>query len=132
MNRNQKIGLTALLGLGIAVAALNPRANISEGKFYAMSCTTKHFVIPTTENSEYTIPGGIYNAESLMKKMYPQMVAKYTRDTAGNPFAGLGLALMANMKETFVNVMDTAVEDACEGNDLSYLNAFQSLGTNLN
>ena len=130
MNRNQKIGLTALLGLGIAVAALNPRASVNEGKLYAMSCSTKHFVIPTTENSEYKIPGGIYNAESLMEKMYPQMVANYTRDTAGNPFAGLGLALMANMKETFVNVMDAAVEDACEGNDLSYLTAFQSLGTN--
>ena len=128
MKRNHKIALAALLGVGVAVAALNPRANVDDGKLYALSCSTKYFIIPASENNDYKIPGGLYNAESLVKKLYPQMMANYTRETAGNPFAGFGLALIGNMKEPIVNIIDTAIEDACEGNDLSYLSVFENLG----
>ena len=117
----------AALGVA-ATAALNPRAGFDDGKFYAMSCSTKHFIIPATNNDTYKIPGGLYNAQSFVKKMYPQMMAEYTRETAGNPFAGLGIALMGTMKEPIINIIDTAIEDACEGNDLSYLAAFENLG----
>ena len=128
MQRKQKIVLASLLGVGVAVAALNPRANVDEGKFYALSCSTKYFILPASENKDFKIPGGLYNAESLVKKVYPQMMANYTRETAGNPFAGLGIALMGTMKEPIVNIIDTAIEDACEGKDLSYLSAFENLG----
>ena len=127
MNRNQKIAIAALLGVGVAIAALNPRAGIDDGKFYAMSCSTKHFIIPASDDGKYKIPGGLYNAESLVKRLYPQMMAEYTRETAGNPFAGLGIALMGTIKEPIINLIDTAIVDACEGNDLSYLKAFENL-----
>ena len=128
MKRKQKIVLASLLGVGLSIAALNPRAGFNEGKFYAMSCSTKYFILPESEDNGYKIPAGLYNAESLVKKLYPQMMANYTRETAGNPFAGLGVALMGTMKEPIISIIDTAIEDACEGNDLSYLSVFENLG----
>ena len=128
MKRNHKIAIAAVLGIGVVIAALNPRVAFNDGKFYAMSCSTKHFIIPSSEDNDFKIPGGLYNAESLVKKLYPQMLANYTRDTAGNPFAGLGLALIGNMKEPMVDIVDTSIEDACAGNDLTYLAVFENLG----
>ena len=64
------------VAFGIIVAALNPRAGFDDGKFYAMSCSTKHFIIPASNEGAYKIPGGLYNAESLVKKLYPQMMAE--------------------------------------------------------
>ena len=128
MKRNHKIAIAAVLGIGVVIAALNPRVAFNDGKFYAMSCSTKHFIIPSSEDKDFKIPGGLYNAESLVKKLYPQMLANYTRDTAGNPFAGLGLALIGNMKEPMVDIVDTSIEDACAGNDLTYLAVFENLG----
>ena len=128
MKLKHKIAIAAALSVGVAIAALNPRAGFNEGKFYAMSCSSKHFIIPASDDGNYKIPGGLYNAESLVKKLYPQMMAEYTRETAGNPFAGLGIALMGTMREPIINIIDTAIEDACEGNDLSYLTVFENLG----
>ena len=121
MNKSTKIGLAAALVLGLITAAINPRAGISEGKLYAVSCSTKHMFIPANTFNGFSVRAGVYTPESLVGKMMPQMMAQYAKQTAGNPFQGIGLLTIPAMKEPLIMLLDQAIDDGCEGDDLSYL-----------
>ena len=130
MKTSTKVAAGVVAALVLGVVALNPRAKVDDGKLYAISCTTKHFYMPTTTaDNGMTVPGGLYNAESYIDQVMPQAMAAYTKETAGNPFQGLGLMLMPAFKGPLVTLANQAIKDACEGNDLSYLEAIASYGS---
>ena len=127
LSRAKKFFL-ALGGIGLTVLIINPRVAVSDKGIVAASCTTKHFYMPEISNNALTMPAGVYSPQSYVDTAIPRVMASYTQGLAGNPFTGLGIALLGNLKPSLVSILDTALTDVCAGRNADYLNTLSSIG----
>ena len=118
----------ALGGIGLTVLIINPRVAVSDKGIVAASCTTKHFYMPEISNDGLTMPAGVYSPESFVDTAMPRLMANYTQELAGNPFTGLGIALLGSLKPSLVSILDTALTDVCAGRNTDYITTLSSIG----
>ena len=110
--------LLALVLLG----AINPRIKFTDDGLVAMSCTTKTMLLPNMDSpTGLKIKAGVYNPESLTKALMKEAKRDYMTEMAGNPFAVMGVGLMSAMEGPMEGMVETAMEDACNGEDVSWL-----------
>ena len=81
-----------------------------------MSCTTKTILTTGIKlGDDMSIGPGIYTPKGLGKSLLRSARKDYMRETAGNPFQGLGLGLMSSMGGLVENMVETVIDDVCEG-----------------
>ena len=104
------VGCVVLLGL------INPRVRVNENGAIAMSCTTKTMLISGIKmDNGYNVGPGIYSPDGLTKSMLKSARRSYMRETAGNPFQAIGFGMMSAMEEPMKDMVETVIDDVCEG-----------------
>ena len=108
------VGWTAI-ALGLATVAIWPKGSISSERTVVISCTTKKLYINGSAFKEEGFKPGIYTSDEYVDVAYEKALDEYKTSLAGNPFMGLGLSLMEALRPRMTEIMETSVEEICDG-----------------
>ena len=115
-------GAVVFWGIGLLVFRVG---HTPENGAVVMVCPTKHLLVQRAGGG---IPAGLNSLDGVVDGLMNQATTQYAADTAGNPFAGLGFALMGAMREPIKQIARSAFDDACANRDTTWLS---SLSTSL-
>jgi len=115
-----KIAGWSAIVLGLATIAISPRGSIGPDGVFLVSCSTKRMYLHSAGMAaEDGVKPGFYTVDTLVDAIYKKAKADYITETAGNPFAGFGLALIESIKPTFKELANSTFEEICDGTPAS-------------